>query len=382
MSVVDRLRRFLQNLPGWSPAERGLVPLVMGLPLYLQIIFWQQYVLRRPDRVRLVNVAVVERDSLLVAAMVAGTCILIGVGLWLRRHHPRSMVFQYFTVQYYALTMAYYGYEIGTQSFINGVVMLSAPMVGLIIMDRRAVLCGFVTGAGVVVSCAFASALGRLPYAPVVLPPSDHDGAMFWLVSYYYFAWTHIIFIIVLTDLLLASWRQRERQVRLLSRTDVLTGTHNRRHILELLERELARSRRLGSALTVVMLDLDNFKHINDRFGHATGDRVLQAVARLLLANVRGHDAIGRYGGEEFLLLLADTGLDGATTLIERCRRQLEAASVDSDNGTGVGISGSFGLACTEQFPGHNSAQLLKAADQALYRAKAGGRNRVEAEVD
>ncbi|HEX5277755.1 MAG TPA: GGDEF domain-containing protein, partial [Fluviicoccus sp.] len=174
-------------------------------------------------------------------------------------------------------------------------------------------------------------------------------------------------------------WRQREDLVRTLSLTDPLTGIANRRHVLDLLEKEVARTVRHGPPLAVAVLDLDHFKRINDTWGHPAGDAVLQAAARELCACVRRNDTVGRFGGEEFMLLLPDTPLDGAKALAERCRARLEALDIRAENGERIPVTGSFGLVSNEQDLSADAEMLVKAADAALYRAKAGGRNRVEA---
>lgn len=376
--IVGRWQRLLRRFAELGPVERGLLPLGLALPIFVQILLWQWYVLSRPDRDELVHVAVVKGDVLVVLGLMVAALLLFGVGAWLRKRRPGLMSFQYLTVQFFALSMIYFGYEIGTQGFVNGVVLLGAPMIGLIMLDRGAVLLGFVSALVVMVSCAFAGALGYLPYAPVLMPAVNNGSSLFWLLSTYYFTASYVVMIIVLTDQMLASWREREVAMRLLSRTDGLTGLHNRRHILELLEIEVGRCRRQGLVLTVVMMDLDNFKLINDRFGHLTGDRVLRTVATMLLATLRQHDAAGRYGGEEFLMLLTDTDMAGATRLTERCCDALAAVAMTADNGQALTVSGSFGVACTEQYPEYDASLLIRQADLALYRAKAAGRNRVE----
>jgi diguanylate cyclase (GGDEF)-like protein len=188
----------------------------------------------------------------------------------------------------------------------------------------------------------------------------------------------HILIILPLVDRALAWWREREATIHIMSRTDMLTGIHNRRSIMELLDKEVARTRRHGPPLAVVMLDLDHFKRVNDTWGHPTGDRVLQAAAKVLGETIRQCDAVGRYGGEEFMLLLPDTPLEGALVLAERCRAALAQVVVAADNGETFHISGSFGLVSNEQLGEFASDSLIKAADTALYRAKENGRNRVE----
>ncbi len=182
----------------------------------------------------------------------------------------------------------------------------------------------------------------------------------------------------LLADHALSFWRKREGTILTLSRTDPLTSVHNRRSVMELLENEVARTIRHGPPLAVVILDLDYFKQVNDTWGHPTGDLVLKETAGLLRETLRQSDIVGRYGGEEFVLVLPDTSLAGSARLAERCRTRLAETPVTTGSGEIIHISASFGLACNEQCLGLSAEALIKAADHALYQAKHKGRNRVE----
>jgi diguanylate cyclase (GGDEF)-like protein len=157
------------------------------------------------------------------------------------------------------------------------------------------------------------------------------------------------------------------------ARIDSLTGCYNRRHGLELLEIECKRAAR-GEAVTVCMADLDGFKGINDRFGHATGDEVLKAFARTVQSGLRATDALARYGGEEFLIVLSQTSIGEAATVAERIRRLVENMST-AVLPTGEKITVSIGVA--EHESRDPVGWTIERADEALYRAKAQGRNRV-----
>jgi diguanylate cyclase (GGDEF)-like protein/hemerythrin-like metal-binding protein len=154
--------------------------------------------------------------------------------------------------------------------------------------------------------------------------------------------------------------------------TDALTGVLNRHGFNSLMSRELARARRYTHPLSVVMLDIDHFKSVNDRFGHPAGDKVLVAVAALLETYVRESDRVARWGGEEFVVIAPMTNLAGAAQLAEKLRALLE----DSPLGPDGPITASFGIA--EVGEGDTAEAFLHRADQALYRAKTSGRNRVE----
>ena len=156
---------------------------------------------------------------------------------------------------------------------------------------------------------------------------------------------------------------------------DSLTGLANRRSIEETLRTELARAARFGGGACLVLADLDDFKRINDRYGHAAGDEVLKEFAAALRATVRESDAAGRWGGEEFALVLSGTDSDGGARLAERARAAIAGRRIDVGEGEVVAVTASFGVAA---FPEAGDAgTLLQAADEALYEAKRAGKNRV-----
>lgn len=159
---------------------------------------------------------------------------------------------------------------------------------------------------------------------------------------------------------------------------DPLTKIFNRRHFFEVAQQEIVKSRRHGTPTAAIMLDLDHFKHINDRYGHLAGDRVLQAAAGFIQDNIREIDILARYGGEEFVVLLPNTSLPEAKEIAERVCAVIEAESVQMDE-TVIPITASLGVAGFKDLAGVEIEMLLDKADHALYEAKNTGRNRVVA---
>lgn len=167
------------------------------------------------------------------------------------------------------------------------------------------------------------------------------------------------------------------QQLQELAITDPLTGILNRRALFDLLKREMDREQRHPHGLAVILFDIDHFKEVNDRYGHAAGDIVLRHVAEVAGAAVRGTDAIGRYGGEEFVLVAPETDLASALQLAERMREALRSARIAVED-KDLRVTASFGIAMLH--PGDRQPeQILRRADQALYAAKAAGRDRVAA---
>jgi len=159
---------------------------------------------------------------------------------------------------------------------------------------------------------------------------------------------------------------------------DVLTGLATRRALLDRLHIEADRIQRFSSSLTVVMLDLDHFKQINDRYDHAMGDMVLRAIGELILSNIRSVDIAGRYGGEEFCIVLPGTDLAGGLKFADTLRIAISEKLIE-DNGRQVRVTASFGVATSETVIADRGEDLIRAADTALYDAKHSGRNRVVA---
>jgi diguanylate cyclase (GGDEF)-like protein len=170
------------------------------------------------------------------------------------------------------------------------------------------------------------------------------------------------------------------QQLQWRARHDGLTGLLNRRAMQEAIDHQLHSSRRAGDTFAVVMLDIDHFKSINDRHGHAAGDQALKHTATLLQTNLREGDRVGRFGGEEFIVLLPGVGLAQAAEVAEAMRARLATQAVHSA-GDPLIVSASFGVA-EWQGPHEEPSRLLMRADQALYRAKRAGRNQVQAAND
>ena len=166
------------------------------------------------------------------------------------------------------------------------------------------------------------------------------------------------------------------KRLRKLSITDGLTGLYNHRHVHELLRDEWERTLRSGEPLAVAMLDLDRFKQVNDTYGHPTGDVVLYETARILQSAAREIDMVGRYGGEEFIVILPNTDEAAAAQFAERVRQEV-AEYLFRDEANELRMTTSSGVASSSG-PGIDQCEaLLKLADEALYAAKQGGRNRV-----
>lgn len=167
-------------------------------------------------------------------------------------------------------------------------------------------------------------------------------------------------------------------KVRQLGLRDPLTGINNRRFFDKRLTEEVSRAQRTGAPLSCLFIDLDHFKHINDQYGHQTGDRVLSEVASVLQKRMRDSDVLARFGGEEFVILLTDTASDLAADIAQQLRQLIAEMRFENTQGSTVQVTFSAGLATLNEDPVITSAdRLLQRADQAVYQAKMAGRNRL-----
>jgi diguanylate cyclase (GGDEF)-like protein len=197
-------------------------------------------------------------------------------------------------------------------------------------------------------------------------PPADvWDGVIDRLFS---------VLVILTVAVGMSKVAQSERRLLLESMTDPLTGLLNRRRFTDLSNREEARSRRHGLPFSVLMIDIDHFKRINDEHGHPVGDQAIKALADICTGASRPHDILARYGGEEFVMTLPQTREDGARVVAERIRSRVEASSLATGTAM-VRFTVSIGVSSYAKDMAFQ--QVIERADQALYEAKRGGRNRI-----
>ena len=360
----------------WNRVERALAPLVKVLFVYSLYLAGLLALLQRDDAARYVNTVVAWQQVTVLGAVLAGALTLLGIGLVLRRYRPDCLAFQYLGALYFSLALVWVGYVVGTQTLVTGVVLAGAALAGYIALEGAVILTGLVVSFVLILFINLAVTYGQLPFAPLLIPPSGPETHTFWVHIQLFLAAPGILMYLGLISLMIHYWRKREAELLALSLTDALTRLPNRRAILERLDREIERARRTQQPLAVVLLDLDGFKQINDRWGHPCGDRVLQAAAECLQQRLGSDSAVGRFGGEEFLLLLPGYAADEALRRTEQCRQALAQLVVVGPGNETIPVRGSFGVAWTGDANALNSDTLIRTADQALYAAKSSGRNR------
>lgn len=200
---------------------------------------------------------------------------------------------------------------------------------------------------------------------------------------------TTLTYVVVAVSMLLVGMglivmtkERADERNRTLAMRDEVTGLMNRRMLIESLTQHMSAAKRHEQALSVLLLDIDLFKRVNDTYGHLSGDKVLKAMASVMEQRSREQDYLGRFGGEEFLIILPNTDSEGAFLMAEALRETVETFPFEAVSGEAIAVTVSIGLCTLSQFPDPHCDDLIGAADQALYRAKASGRNRVEVFVN
>lgn len=211
-----------------------------------------------------------------------------------------------------------------------------------------------------------------------------------WIVNSHVRNWSLTIAVVIpaivgttvglITMNMLFRLRDAIARIAELASTDALTGLQNRRSFADQAEPLLALARGRGVSVSLVLLDLDHFKQINDQHGHLVGDAVLVQAAQVCRESLRATDLAARYGGEEYVVLLPDCGSDAAAAIAENLRKRIEAARTVLSDGGEVRVTLSAGIATADRLEDLSLAYLLQRADAAMYRAKQSGRNRVHAD--
>jgi len=268
-----------------------------------------------------------------------------------------------------------------TARFIAGSVIFTAQSAGIvmILLQRHKDTVGVgqyfvLTGYFILIAALAAQAVGTLLQTDVaasILFPSPVTTLTFMAAG--------ISTLLVCLGLIVMTKERADERNRTLAMRDEVTGLMNRRMLLASLAQQLSAAKRHGQPLSVQLLDIDFFKRVNDTYGHLSGDKVLKAIAGVLEQRGREQDCVGRFGGEEFLIILPNTEAEGALTMAEALRSAVEGHSFEAVSGEPIAITVSIGLCALSQLPDPHCDDLIGAADKALYRAKASGRNRVEA---
>jgi diguanylate cyclase (GGDEF)-like protein len=376
MMMMSVWLKQLDNVLEWSPVRKCNLLLSILLFIFLQYTAFHFYELWSPSPY--VDYALLQSMTVIHLSLISSCIFLILAGRWLNQFDWAQVVLPYFYSLYYACTLLYLAHMTGIWSIAVGLVLAGAPLFGFILLTGRVVYVVLSIACAVMAYLSLMTAFGQLPYAPLFTPTffSDPAAKPFMLLCYTYFALPHFISMVAFSDLFLRHWRRREDLIHQISLTDSLTGLSNRRAITFYLQKHLSFCQVEHQPISVILVDLDHFKQINDNFGHLIGDEALRQASECMREVVRKKDQLGRYGGEEFLIVLVGTPLDEAAQIAERCRCSLEQTLLWSEHGVRIPMTASFGVYCST-IADESMDDVMRQADQYLYQAKSAGRNRI-----
>lgn len=352
--------------------------LLLASGLNMLWILWKVYVVSTPSLHQFVYLDILQRNIFINLCFLLVLLALIYPCHKFRDSRLAQKNLPIVCVLIFVSTLIFDGYMAGSMSPATISGMMGVLAVGLVFFPRKIVYSMLGIGLFALGFITYQAYIGAMPYAPIfrseaMLPiPFLHP---FWLGSMLYFMTPIIICCYLIFDVTLYQWRAREKAFQELSRIDPLTHLLNRRSIHEHLLKYETPIQEALQPFCIILMDIDHFKNINDTYGHIVGDEVLTKVADVLKEHTRPEDLVGRFGGEEFIILTNTQDHDLAYQIAERCRKAIMQLELYS-NQKAVHVTASFGIASWT--PNTTIHQALHQADTAMYKAKSSGRNLVK----
>ncbi|HQV26138.1 MAG TPA: GGDEF domain-containing protein [Acinetobacter sp.] len=304
--------------------------------------------------------------------------LLILFGFLIKNKPNVHIYYVLFLSVYYPFSLLGLPIGIGLLNMLNGVIFMGITFTALLLFPRFSVYFGLVAYVIAFYLLCALTVLGYLDYAmaykPYTLLHKDVQSAQ--IIYSMFYTTLFATFTIALFDISIERWRRYNSKIQKLSCTDELTGLLNRRGVKQVVDFQMQQAQIIQRETSLIMVDIDNFKKINDQYGHYQGDLVLRHVADILKQNLRANDVIARYGGEEFVVLLPFTSIENAVALAEGCRKALQQSSIAVNETERLYVQACFGVSSTARMD-FDYMKLFGQADKALYQAKHNGKNQV-----
>ncbi|SDY55264.1 GGDEF domain-containing protein [Acinetobacter kyonggiensis] len=375
-SLKAKIAKYLledEVIMNWSVLNKCILILILGSLVHVIWIIWKSFILLSPNLWDFVHLPLLK---LQLKLDILFCCLLIIMVFPCTYWHKKKWAqrwLPYLSIGILVLSLCRNGSMIGVLSPATMVSYVSLVTVGLVLFNRKIVYYTLIPVTLFLILSNYLSLQGQISYAPLFNLSTSPYQNKFWVISMLYFIVPILIICLILFEILLSQWRHREQLIQHLSQIDPLTNTLNRRSIKACLEKL---EHKPTKAYALVLIDLDHFKQINDQYGHNKGDETLIQVSQALSQIIRDNDVVGRFGGEEFILILNQSSLAQAQSIAERCRQAIQALHLLSNVGDIIKVTASFGIAFSSTET--NPQKLLSQADKALYEAKACGRNQVK----
>lgn len=357
----------------WDNFSKGVLVLILCAIIQIGSTIWYVICFYIPETHIWLNA-----EFFLPRVFCSSVCIAVNLlAIWSSFTFKKVKYFrkfiEFFAPNFFGITMVYSAYTIGVYNPATLAGLINILLLGLVFYERKILYTIAVPVIFYVAVMCYLSTVGYVRYAPVFTEQLNNSVLYknwFWVFTMLQLYLPILLVSVFLFEVLLSQWRKRESKSIQLSKMDALTGVFNRRFIGDFIEGLKEHQ------YALILLDLDYFKKINDNYGHDVGDHVLCRVAKVLSANIRGSDIVGRFGGEEFMMVLQARSIQQAKVIAERCRRQIEMENFAVSDCLSLKISASFGITLSSSELTYE--QVMKQADQALYMAKKKGRNQVQ----
>ena len=367
------IKAFAQILD-WDLVKKSQIILLYASLNAVVIYFLQIKYMHHP----LANTALLIKFQWLYPTVFVLNTFLILLGFLIKKKPKMHIYYVFFLSLYYPFSLLGLPIGVGLLNLIDGVVFMGIIVTALLLFPRFVVYWGLAFYVATYYILSGLTVLGYLDYAMAyksyALLNKDIQNAQ--IIYSMFYTTIYAAFTITLFDISIERWRRYNTKIEKLSTTDELTGLFNRRGVNQIIDLQMQQAKLTQRETSLIMVDIDNFKKINDRYGHHLGDVVLKHVADILRKNLRISDVIGRYGGEEFVILLPSTPIESAVEVAEVCRKALEQSAIKMKGNEPLHVYACFGVSSTDHV-GYDYLDLFDQADKALYQAKRNGKNQV-----
>lgn len=381
--IHSSLRKFLTDVvTTWNAGQKMALFMVLMAIEITNYVIWMIYIKSSNYAQQFVNIDII--NHIFIWAVTAVFIILSLSYLFYRYQTQQKfiLILQLVVMIIYSLAAAYIGYLVGEDNIMSAIAISTAGLLIVMFCDRKLAVWIVLLNLSFMFVVMYASKTGIFPPSNFYVGTQD---SAFWVFSYIHLCATKVLVILLLADNILYVLQKSYEKSKFLSEHDTLTKLPNRTTIQSYLLECIEKQNNVG----LVMIDLDYFKQTNDNFGHLFGDQVLIEAAKLLSRHLRVDDMLGRYGGEEFILILPNSNLKQSTNIAKQLHHAFNTFSIPIDDKRTLKPTASFGVAATDYLQNENKRthqrysstdmlkQLIKLSDEAMYMAKHNGRNQV-----